>query len=66
MATPELILIGSGPRELIKAAQHLSAEAGKCGGLRSCVELFEEQDASYRESVLRPPCVNAWWWKLII
>jgi len=53
--TPELILIGSGT-ELdlcVKAAQQLSAEGRKVRVVSiPCVELFEEQDASYRESVL--------------
>ncbi|MBW4530106.1 MAG: transketolase [Aphanothece saxicola GSE-SYN-MK-01-06B] len=53
--TPDLILIGSGT-ELdlcVKAAAELSAE-GKAVRVVSmpCVELFEEQDAAYRESVL--------------
>ncbi|MCP9834485.1 MULTISPECIES: transketolase [unclassified Cyanobium] len=53
--TPDLILIGSGT-ELdlcVKAAAQLSA-AGKAVRVVSmpCVELFEEQDAAYRESVL--------------
>lgn len=53
--TPDLILIGSGT-ELdlcVKAAAQLSAE-GKAVRVVSmpCVELFEEQDAAYRESVL--------------
>ena len=53
--TPELILIGSGTElELCtKAASDLRA-AGKNVRVVSmpCVELFEEQDAAYRESVL--------------
>ncbi|MCX5942094.1 MAG: transketolase [Cyanobacteria bacterium] len=53
--TPELILIGSGTElELCtKAAAELRA-AGKNVRVVSmpCVELFEEQDAAYRESVL--------------
>ena len=53
--TPELILIGSGTElELCtKAASELRA-AGKNVRVVSmpCVELFEEQDAAYRESVL--------------
>ncbi len=53
--TPELILIGSGTElELCtKAAAELRA-AGKTVRVVSmpCVELFEEQDAAYRESVL--------------
>ena len=53
--TPELILIGSGTElELCtKAAAELRA-AGKNVRVVSmpCVELFEEQDATYRESVL--------------
>ncbi|WP_216901796.1 transketolase [Synechococcus sp. CCY 9618] len=53
--TPELILIGSGT-ELdlcVKAAAQLTAE-GKAVRVVSmpCIELFEEQDAAYRESVL--------------
>ncbi|MFM7551039.1 MAG: transketolase [Cyanobacteriota bacterium] len=53
--TPDLILIGTGT-ELdlcIKAAAQLRAE-GKNVRVVSmpCVELFEEQDAAYRESVL--------------
>ncbi len=53
--TPDLILIGTGT-ELdlcVKAAAQLSAE-GKAVRVVSmpCVELFEEQDAAYRESVL--------------
>jgi transketolase len=53
--TPELILIGTGTElELAtKAAAVLRAE-GKNVRVVSmpCVELFEEQDAAYRESVL--------------
>ncbi|MCP9849517.1 transketolase [Cyanobium sp. Morenito 9A2] len=53
--TPELIVIGSGTElELCtKAAAQLRAE-GKNVRVVSmpCVELFEEQDAAYRESVL--------------
>jgi len=53
--TPELILIGTGTElELCtKAAAQLRAE-GKNVRVVSmpCVELFEEQDAAYRESVL--------------
>jgi transketolase len=53
--TPDLILIGSGT-ELdlcVKAAAQLTAE-GKAVRVVSmpCIELFEEQDAAYRESVL--------------
>ncbi|MCP9933196.1 transketolase [Cyanobium sp. Candia 9D4] len=53
--TPDLILIGTGT-ELdlcVKAAALLTAE-GKAVRVVSmpCVELFEEQDAAYRESVL--------------
>lgn len=53
--TPDLILIGTGT-ELdlcVKAAAVLSAE-GQAVRVVSmpCVELFEEQDAAYRESVL--------------
>ncbi|MEA5442042.1 transketolase [Cyanobium gracile] len=53
--TPDLILIGTGT-ELdlcVKAAAQLTAE-GKAVRVVSmpCVELFEEQDAAYRESVL--------------
>lgn len=53
--TPELILIGTGT-ELdlcVKAAAQLSSE-GKAVRVVSmpCVELFEEQDSAYRESVL--------------
>ena len=54
-STPELILIGTGTElELCtKAAAQLRAE-GKNVRVVSmpCVELFEEQDAAYRESVL--------------
>ena len=53
--TPDLILIGSGT-ELdlcVKAATQLSAEAKAVRVVSMpCVELFEEQDAAYRESVL--------------
>ncbi|NQV10897.1 MAG: transketolase, partial [Cyanobacteria bacterium] len=53
--TPDLILIGSGT-ELdlcVKAAEQLSAEGKKVRVVSiPCVELFEEQDAGYRESVL--------------
>jgi transketolase len=53
--TPDLILIGTGT-ELdlcVKAAAQLRAE-GKAVRVVSmpCIELFEEQDAAYRESVL--------------
>ncbi|NCY25648.1 MAG: transketolase, partial [Alphaproteobacteria bacterium] len=57
--TPELILIGTGTElELCtKAAAQLRAE-GKNVRVVSipCVELFEEQDAAYRESVLPAAC----------
>ena len=57
--TPDLILIGTGT-ELdlcVKAAAQLRAE-GKNVRVVSmpCVELFEEQDAAYRESVLPAAC----------
>jgi transketolase len=53
--TPDLVLIGSGT-ELdlcVKAAAQLTAD-GKAVRVVSmpCIELFEEQDAAYRESVL--------------
>jgi transketolase len=57
--TPDLILIGTGSElELCtKAAAQLRAE-GKNVRVVSmpCVELFEEQDAAYRESVLPSAC----------
>jgi transketolase len=57
--TPDLILIGTGSElELCtKAAAQLRAE-GKNVRVVSmpCVELFEEQDADYRESVLPAAC----------
>jgi transketolase len=57
--TPDLILIGTGSElELCtKAAAQLRAE-GKNVRVVSmpCVELFEEQDAAYRESVLPSSC----------
>ncbi len=53
--TPDLLLIGSGT-ELdlcVKAAAALRAEGRNVRVVSMpCVELFEEQDASYRESVL--------------
>jgi len=53
--TPEIILIGSGT-ELdlcVKAAASLRAEGRQVRVVSMpCVELFEEQDAAYRESVL--------------
>jgi transketolase len=57
--TPDLILIGTGT-ELdlcVKAAAQLRAD-GKNVRVVSmpCVELFEEQDAAYRESVLPAAC----------
>jgi transketolase len=56
---PDLILIGTGSEvELCtKAAAELRAE-GKNVRVVSmpCVELFEEQDAAYRESVLPASC----------
>ncbi len=57
--TPELILIGTGT-ELdlcVKAAAQLRAE-GKNVRVVSmpCVDLFEEQDTAYRESVLPTSC----------
>jgi transketolase len=56
---PEIILIGTGTElELCtKAAAQLRAE-GKNVRVVSmpCVELFEEQDAAYRESVLPAAC----------
>ncbi|WP_087069354.1 transketolase [Cyanobium sp. NIES-981] len=57
--TPDLILIGTGT-ELdlcVKAAAELRS-AGKNVRVVSmpCVELFEEQDAAYRESVLPAAC----------
>jgi hypothetical protein len=53
--TPELILIGTGTElELAtKAAAVLRAEGANVRVVSMpCVELFEEQDAAYRESVL--------------
>jgi transketolase len=59
-ATPELILIGTGSELALAydAGQKLAAE-GKAVRVVSlpCWELFEEQDAAYRESVL-PPAVR--------
>jgi transketolase len=53
--TPDLILIGTGT-ELdlcVKAAAQLRAEGSNVRVVSMpCVELFEEQDAAYRESVL--------------
>ncbi len=53
--TPEIILIGSGT-ELdlcVKAAASLRAEGRQVRVVSMpCIELFEEQDAAYRESVL--------------
>jgi len=53
--TPEIVLIGSGT-ELdlcVKAAASLRAEGRQVRVVSMpCVELFEEQDAAYRESVL--------------
>jgi transketolase len=57
--SPDLILIGTGTElELCtKAAAQLRAE-GKNVRVVSmpCIELFEEQDAAYRESVLPAAC----------
>jgi transketolase len=57
--SPDLILIGTGT-ELdlcVKAAPQLRAEGRKVRVVSMpCVELFEEQDASYRESVLPTSC----------
>jgi transketolase len=57
--TPDLILIGTGSELDLctKAAAQLRAE-GKNVRVVSmpCVELFEEQDAAYRESVLPSSC----------
>jgi transketolase len=57
--TPDLILIGTGT-ELdlcVKAAAQLRAEGRNVRVVSMpCVELFEEQDASYRESVLPASC----------
>jgi transketolase len=57
--TPDLILIGTGTElELCtKAAAQLRAE-GKNVRVVSmpCIELFEEQDAAYKESVLPAAC----------
>jgi transketolase len=53
--TPDLILIGTGTElELcVKAAAQLRAEGRNVRVVSMpCVELFEEQDAAYRESVL--------------
>jgi transketolase len=53
--TPDLILIGTGSEVdlCVQAAAHLSAEGRKVRVVSMpCVELFEEQDAGYRESVL--------------
>jgi transketolase len=59
-ATPEIILIGTGSELFLAydAAQKLAAE-GKSVRVVSlpCWELFEEQDQSYRDSVL-PPAVT--------
>ena len=57
--TPELILIGTGTElELCtKAAEQLRAEGRNVRVVSMpCVELFEEQDAAYRESVLPAAC----------
>ncbi|MEB3316826.1 MAG: transketolase [Cyanobacteriota bacterium] len=57
--TPDLILIGTGT-ELdlcVKAAAQLRSEGHNVRVVSMpCVELFEEQDASYRESVLPASC----------
>jgi transketolase len=57
--TPDLILIGTGT-ELdlcVKAAAQLRGEGHNVRVVSMpCVELFEEQDASYRESVLPASC----------
>ncbi|MBM5817721.1 MAG: transketolase [Cyanobacteria bacterium K_Offshore_surface_m2_239] len=57
--TPDLILIGTGT-ELdlcVQAAVQLRAEGRNVRVVSMpCVELFEEQDASYRDSVLPPSC----------
>jgi transketolase len=57
--TPDLILIGTGT-ELdlcVKAAAQLREEGRNVRVVSMpCVELFEEQDASYRESVLPSSC----------
>jgi transketolase len=57
--TPELILIGTGT-ELdlcVKAAAQLREEGHNVRVVSMpCIELFEEQDASYRESVLPAAC----------
>ncbi|MFN6339182.1 MAG: transketolase [Cyanobacteriota bacterium] len=57
--TPDLILIGTGT-ELdlcVKAAAELRGEGHNVRVVSMpCVELFEEQDASYRESVLPKAC----------
>jgi transketolase len=57
--TPDLILIGTGT-ELdlcVQAAAQLRAEGRNVRVVSMpCVELFEEQDASYRDSVLPPSC----------
>jgi len=57
--TPDLILIGAGSElELCtKAAAQLRAEGKNVRVISMrCVELFEEQDAAYRESVLHAAC----------
>jgi transketolase len=57
--SPDLILIGTGT-ELdlcVKAAAELRGEGSKVRVVSMpCVELFEEQDAAYRESVLPAAC----------
>jgi transketolase len=53
--TPDLILIGTGAEVnlCVKAAEQLSGEGHKVRVVSlPCWELFEEQDAAYRESVL--------------
>jgi transketolase len=53
--TPDLILIGTGSEVdlCVQAASRLSAEGRRVRVVSMpCVELFEEQDAGYRESVL--------------
>ena len=53
--TPDLILIGTGSelQLCVKAAEQLTAEGKKVRVVSMpCWELFEEQDASYKESVL--------------
>ena len=64
--TPDVLLMASGSEvELIyKAADELAAKGVKARVISMpCWEVFEAQDAAYKESVLPRMCAQDWLWK---